>query len=298
MNALLEYFNTLEHRPIERLAFLAGPILILWLIEGGIPLLSLQYKKSKARHAVINFSFTLFHLIIHAVLAVFVVLTCDWCRDHDFGIVNWFNFPVWAIVVFGILSMDFFGGWLVHIVQHKVPIFWRMHMLHHTDNNVDVTSGLRHHPLEALFRWIFFYAGILITGLPIYAVMVAQTLMSVFTMFTHANIQLPAWLDKGMSYFLISPNMHKVHHHWQQPFTDSNYGTTFSIWDRMFGTYKVLDPQKIRYGLDRYYDNAMDENFLKLLSSPFGKLESGNVEETISKEPAPVKKEEVNAMIS
>lgn len=273
MNAILEYFNALEHKPLHRLAFLAGSILILWIIESGIPLLSLKYKKNKTHHALINFSFTLFHLIIHAVLAVFVVLACDWCQQAQFGIIHWFNFPVWAIVVFGILSMDFFGGWLVHIVQHKVPLLWRMHLLHHTDNNVDVTSGLRHHPLEALFRWLFFFGGILTTGLPIYAVMIAQTIMSVFTMFTHANIQLPRWLDKGMSYILISPNMHKVHHHFQQPYTDSNYGTAFSIWDRLFGTYKELDPKDIHYGLDRYYDNEKDEDFGRLMKSPFGRMQ-------------------------
>ena len=274
MNSIIEYFGNLEHRPLDRLAFLAGSILILWIIEGGIPLATMRYKKSKAKHAVINFSFTLFHLVIHAVLAVYVVLICDWCVKNHFGIVNWLHFPVWAVVVFGILSMDFFGGWLVHIVQHKVPVLWRMHMLHHTDTNVDVTSGLRHHPLEAFFRWVFFFIGILITGLPIYAVMIAQTIMSVFTMFTHANIRLPQWLDKGMSYILISPNMHKIHHHYKQPFTDSNYGTAFSIWDRLFGTYKFMDSNEIKYGLDKYYNMEKDEDFVELIKSPFGKMDA------------------------
>lgn len=271
MTALLDYFNALEHKPLHRLAFLAGPVFILWVIEGSFPLFSIKYKKGKMRHALLNFSFTFFHLLIHAALAVFVVLACDWCQQANFGIVHWLGFPVWAIIVFGVLSMDFFGGWLVHIVQHKVPLFWRMHLLHHTDNKVDVTSGLRHHPLEALFRWAFFFVGIVITGLPIYAVMIAQTIMSVFTMFTHANIRLPAWLDKGMSYLLVSPNMHKVHHHYRQPYTDSNYGTTFSIWDRFFGTYKQLHPNDIKYGIDRYYSNEQDEDFSQLMRSPFGK---------------------------
>jgi sterol desaturase/sphingolipid hydroxylase (fatty acid hydroxylase superfamily) len=165
--------------------------------------------------------------------------------------------------------MDFFGGWLVHWVEHNSPLFWRIHIVHHADNNVDVSSGLRHHPLEALNRWIFFTAGVFIMGLPIYAVMIAQTFMSIFTMFTHANISLPRWLDKGMSYVLVSPNMHKVHHHWKQPYTDSNYGTALSIWDRMLGTYRELDPSQIKYGLDHYYDNNRDEEISTLLKSPF-----------------------------
>ncbi len=276
MNAFLEYFNNLEHRPLHRLAFLAGSILILWIIAGGIPLITMRYKKTKLRHAFINFTFTLFHLVIHAALAVYVVLICDWCVDNKFGLVQWLDFPVWAIVIFGILSMDFFGGWLVHITEHKVPLLWRIHLLHHTDTNVDVTSGLRHHPFEAFFRWVFFSLGILLMGLPIYAVMIAQTIMSMFTMFTHANINLPGWLDKAMSYILVSPNMHKVHHHYKQPFTDSNYGTAFSIWDRLFGTYTYLDPSQITYGLDKYYNMDKDEDFMALLKSPFGKMDAAD----------------------
>jgi sterol desaturase/sphingolipid hydroxylase (fatty acid hydroxylase superfamily) len=134
---------------------------------------------------------------------------------------------------------------------------------------VDVTSGLRHHPFEAFFRWVFFSAGILIMGLPIYSVMIAQTVMSMFTMFTHANVRIPGRIEKWMTYLLVSPHMHKVHHHFKQPFTDSNFGTAFSIWDRMFGTYMELDTKLIKYGLDNYYDMEKDENFPTLLKSPF-----------------------------
>jgi sterol desaturase/sphingolipid hydroxylase (fatty acid hydroxylase superfamily) len=101
--------------------------------------------------------------------------------------------------------------------------------------------------------------------------MIGQTFMSMFTMLTHANIKLPARLDKAMSYLFISPNMHKVHHHWKQPFTDSNFGTALSIWDRLLGTYRELDPAEIKYGLDRYYDTRRDEAFGPLMQSPFYK---------------------------
>lgn len=269
MDALLEYFNGLEARPLHRLAFMVVPILILWFAENGFPLVRLRYKTTKLPHALINFAFTLCHLIIHGLLAVFLVLVSEWCQAQEFGLVHWLSLPVWGIVVAGILSMDFFGGWLVHWVEHKVPLFWRIHIVHHADNKVDVSTGLRHHPLEALNRWVFFTAGVFLMGLPVYAVMIAQTMMSIFTMFTHANISLPRWLDKGMSYVLVSPNMHKVHHHYKQPYTDSNYGTALSIWDRLLGTYRSLEPENIRYGLDRYYDNARDEEFATLMKSPF-----------------------------
>jgi len=106
-----------------------------------------------------------------------------------------------------------------------------------------------------------------------YAVMIYQTLLVLATAFTHANMRLPAGLDKAISFVMISPNMHKVHHHWKQPYTDSNYGAVFSIWDRLLGTYSKLDVGQIRYGLDKHYPNDQDENFLRLLKKPFGKLE-------------------------
>lgn len=274
MQEIIEYFNSLEHKPLHRLAFMAVPIFLLWMLENGFPLIKMRYKKSKWRHAGINFSFTLVHLVFHALLAVFIVLASEWCRINDFGVVNWLNLPTGLVLVAGILSMDFFGGWLVHIVQHKVPLFWRMHVVHHADNNVDVSSGLRHHPFEALFRWVFFLLGIMIMGLPIWAVMIAQTFMSIFTMFTHANIRLPSKLDHVLTYIFISPNMHKVHHHWKQPFTDSNYGAVFSIWDRLLGTFSFLDTKELKYGLDRYYPAQKDEDVIGLLTSPFKKQDN------------------------
>jgi sterol desaturase/sphingolipid hydroxylase (fatty acid hydroxylase superfamily) len=147
-----------------------------------------------------------------------------------------------------------------------------MHIIHHSDNNVDVTTGLRHHPLESVFRGLFFMIAIFIGGLPMYGVMIYQTLVVFFTAFTHANISLPPAVDKAISYVLVSPNMHKVHHHWKQPYTDSNYGAVLSVWDRLLGTFRSLEPKDLKYGLDRYYDNEKDEDFIALMKRPFQKL--------------------------
>ncbi len=272
-SALLNYFNTLEQRPAERLAFIVGSLLILWFVEGAIPLLPMRYKKNKIRHAAVNLSFTLIHLIIHTGFAVLIVSLVDWAQQKQFGLVYWLNAPTWGIVLLSALVLDFFGGWFSHITEHKIPLFWRMHIIHHADNNVDVTSGLRHHPLESVWRGLFFLAGILLCGTPMYAVMIYQTILTVFVGMTHANISLPKKIDSVLSYVLVSPNMHKVHHHWKQPFTDSNYGAVFSIWDRLFGTFKTMNKNEIRYGLDRYYPNEKDENFWELLKKPFGKME-------------------------
>jgi sterol desaturase/sphingolipid hydroxylase (fatty acid hydroxylase superfamily) len=103
--------------------------------------------------------------------------------------------------------------------------------------------------------------------------MIYQTFLVLSTQFTHANISLPKWIDVPLSYLFVSPNMHKVHHHWQQPYTDSNYGAVLSIWDRLLGTYGHLESSQIKYGLDRYYPNEEDENLSLLFKKPFGKIE-------------------------
>jgi sterol desaturase/sphingolipid hydroxylase (fatty acid hydroxylase superfamily) len=269
---IINYFSTLEQRPVERMAFIVGSMVILWIVEGAIPLLTLKYKKTKLRHAAVNLTFTVIHLIIHTGFGILIVKLSDWAAVEKFGLVYWLGTSVLLTVIVSALVLDLFGGWMSHMIEHKIPLFWRMHIIHHADNNVDVTSGLRHHPLESVWRGIFFLIAIIICGAPIYAVMIYQTVLTVFVAFTHANISLPAWLDKGLSYVLVSPNMHKVHHHWKQPYTDSNYGAVFSIWDRLFGTYMQLDPKKIRYGLDRYYSNDKDEDLAALMKKPFQKL--------------------------
>ena len=97
--------------------------------------------------------------------------------------------------------------------------------------------------------------------------------MIISTAFTHANISLPPKLDKAISFVIVSPNMHKIHHHWKQPYTDSNYGALFSFWDRLLGTFRKLEPKDIRYGLDRHFPNEKDEDFVALIKKPFQKLD-------------------------
>jgi sterol desaturase/sphingolipid hydroxylase (fatty acid hydroxylase superfamily) len=270
-DAIIDYFSTLEQRPLERMAILVAGLLIFWIIEGAIPLLPMRYKKTKLKHAAVNFGFTVIHLIIHTFLAILIVSLSLWCQESGFGLVYWVNANVLLTILIGVLALDF-SSWLVHLVMHKTPLLWRFHLIHHSDNNVDVTTGLRHHPGDSFLRGLFFLLLIFISGAPMYSVMIYQTLVVIATAFTHANISLPQKLDRALSLVLVSPNMHKVHHHWKQPYTDSNYGAVFSIWDRLLGTFMKLDTKDIRYGLDRYYPNEKDEDFTALMKKPFQKL--------------------------
>ncbi len=268
---IINHFRTLEQRPLERMAILVGGLLLFWVIEGAIPLLHLRFKKTRLRHAAVNFGLTVIHLIIHTFLAIIIIRISDWCVANQFGIINWTGAGIVATILLTILIVDFFGGWLVHLIEHKIKLLWRFHVVHHADNNVDVTTGLRHHPVESVLRGLFFFIGIVVSGAPMYAVMIYQTVLVFFTAFEHANISLPKWLDRGISYIFVSPNMHKVHHHWKQPFTDSNYGAILSIWDRLLGTFKKLAPSELHYGIDRDYPNEKDEDFVELMKRPFQK---------------------------
>jgi len=171
-NNIVQYFQTLDQHPLQRLLFLVGGMLLLWLIKGAIPLRSLSYRKNKLRHATVNFSFTIIHLIIHTGFAVVIILLSDWLVTSRFGIIQFTGVSTLAGIGITILVLDFFGGWLVHFTKHKLPLFWRFHVIHHADNNVDVTTGLRHHPVVSVLRGLFFLAGVLVGGAPVYAVII------------------------------------------------------------------------------------------------------------------------------
>lgn len=276
INELIQYFETLDQHPVQRMIFLVGGLLFFWIIEGQIPFIKLQYKKNKVTHAGVNFILTVIHLIIHTFLALLIIKLSDWCKAEDFGLIYWTNAGILGTIIISFLVLDFFGGWLVHFIEHKIPFLWRFHIIHHSDSNVDVTTGLRHHPIESVLRGIFFLIAIFISGASMYAVMIFQTILVVSTAFTHANIQLPKWLNKSIDWLLVSPGMHKVHHHFKQPYTDSNYGAILSIWDRMLGSFKKLDQSLIIYGLDNYYNKEKDEDIMELMKQPFRKIKDNS----------------------
>ncbi|SDS03811.1 Sterol desaturase/sphingolipid hydroxylase, fatty acid hydroxylase superfamily [Formosa sp. Hel1_31_208] len=268
MEQLLNYFETIPS--LHRSLILVGGITFFWLLEGNLPLFNFKYKKWK--HAVPNFFFTLTTIIINFGLAFLLVASADWVKEINFGIINWIpNLPLWTYALLGVLLLDFIGAYLAHYVEHKVKPLWMVHLVHHTDHNVDTTTANRHHPLESVIRFVFTLIGVFVVGTPIAIVMLYQSLSLVATQFTHANIKLPKTVDKVLSYVLVSPDMHKIHHHYMLPYTDSNYGNIFSIWDRIFGTYMSLDREDIIYGVDTFPDEKENSNIKDLLKQPFHK---------------------------
>ena len=266
MESIINYFETIPS--LHRSIILVGGITLFWLLEGVLPLFRFNYKKWQ--HAIPNLFFTLTTIIINFALAFLLLKTADWVTVNNFGIINWLpEMPLWLYVILGLLLMDFIGAYLAHYTEHKVKPLWMVHLVHHSDHNVDTTTANRHHPLESVIRFVFTLAGVFIIGAPIGIVMLYQSMSLIATQFTHANIKMPKKLDEVLSYVLVSPDMHKVHHHNVLPYTDSNYGNIFSIWDRLFGTYMKLDREQIVYGVDTFPNEIENSSLKHLLKQPF-----------------------------
>lgn len=261
---LVHYFDTIPS--LHRALILAGGIALFWLIESAIPLFRFNY--NKWRHAWPNVLFTMTTVVVNLGFALLIVITSDWCRDHSFGILQWIQLPVGLELIIGLLILDLVGAYLIHLIQHKIKWMWKFHMVHHADTYVDTTTANRHHPGESVFRAVFTMLAVFITGSPIWLLMLYQTLSALLSQFNHANISLPGWLDRSISWLIVSPNMHKVHHHYIRPETDTNYGNIFSFWDRLFGTYRETPMKELRFGLD-VMDGRNTDSFSEQLKIPF-----------------------------
>lgn len=268
MEALIHFFEDVP--TIFRALILIGGIFIFWVMEGVIPLFQFTY--NKVRHAGINLLFTVFTAIIGFSLAGVLYYVSFWVTENQFGLLNVADLPLWFKIIAGVMLLDFIGAYLVHWVEHKIPWMWKFHVVHHSDTTVDVTTGLRHHPGETIFRISFTILGVFLIGVPIGIVMLYQSISVLFAHITHANINMPPKVDRVLSYIFVTPNMHKVHHHYTQPLTDTNYGNIFSIWDRIFGTHAhVEDLTQLTYGIDTHMDPHENDRVSNLLKIPFQK---------------------------
>ena len=266
MEHILNYFETIPS--LHRSIILVGGLTFFWTLEGSVPLFQFNYKKW--RHAWPNLFFTGTTIVINFSLAFLLLASADWVVQNEFGLLHWLpEMPLWLFAVLGILLMDLIGAYLPHFIEHKIKPLWMIHLVHHSDHKVDTTTANRHHPLESVVRYVFTLFGVFIIGTPIAIVMLYQSLSLVSTQFNHANIKLPKAVDKALSYILVSPDMHKTHHHYKLPHTDSNYGNIFSSWDRIFGTYSYLDRDALIYGVDTFPDEIENSSLKSLMKQPF-----------------------------
>ncbi|HEV7350157.1 sterol desaturase family protein [Telluribacter sp.] len=267
MQTLVEYFENIPST--HRSAILVGGITLFWLLEGAFPLFRFGYNKWK--HAGTNIILTLTTIIINFLMAFVLIKSSDWAVANEFGILQWLPaLPLWAFTLTGLLLLDLVGAWFVHWTEHKVKWMWRFHLIHHSDLHVDTTTANRHHPGESVFRFVFTTLAVVFAGAPMWMVFLYQSLSVALSQFNHANITLPLWLDRVLSWVLVTPNMHHVHHHYVQPYTDSNYGNIFSLWDHLFGTFTRLEHDKLVYGIDTHMEEEENGKIGSLLKIPFG----------------------------
>lgn len=176
--------------------------------------------------------------------------------EQGIGLFNLVALPPVLEVVAAVLLLDL-AIWAQHVAFHKVPLFWRLHRVHHADMDIDVTTGLRFHPVEIILSMVFKFAVIALLGPAAVAVLLFEVVLNGAAMFNHANLRLPGWLDRPLRWVIVTPDFHRVHHSTVPSETDSNYGFNLTLWDRLFRT---MTPQPraghdgMEIGLAEYRD--------------------------------------------
>lgn len=176
-------------------------------------------------------------LIVRLLFPAAAVGMAAFAAEHGWGMLNHFDVPAWLAVPAAVVAMDFLI-WSQHVMVHAVPALWRLHRVHHADPDYDLTTGARFHPLEILLSLLVKFATIMVLGPPVLAVIVFEILLNGMAMFNHANVRLPAGLDRALRWWLVTPDMHRVHHSVEDDEANSNFGFNLSWWDRLFGTYR------------------------------------------------------------
>jgi sterol desaturase/sphingolipid hydroxylase (fatty acid hydroxylase superfamily) len=178
---------------------------------------------------------TLLLRILFPTMAISLALVAE---ARGFGVFNVVALPAWVGVVASVVILDF-AIYLQHVLFHAVPALWRVHRMHHADLEFDVTTGLRFHPIEILLSMVIKLTVVVALGAPALAVLIFEVLLNATSMFNHSNVRLPFGLDRLLRWFVVTPDMHRVHHSILSSETNSNFGFNLPWWDRLCGTYRA-----------------------------------------------------------
>lgn len=193
-----------------------------------------------------------------------------WAETHQVGIMNWLDMPFAVRALIGFLALDALF-YFQHRLSHSLPVLWRLHRVHHADTEMDVSTANRVHPLESLWLTFLRVCLAIALGIPIVVIIVFQIALNIVSIFNHANLKIPDWLDRIIRWIIVTPNMHETHHSAHDADYDTNFSFIFSFWDRIFGTYKpetTTRNGKVVLGLDEFR-GLHETDLLKLLSMPF-----------------------------
>jgi sterol desaturase/sphingolipid hydroxylase (fatty acid hydroxylase superfamily) len=259
----------IAHEALIRVGFFAAIFSAMTLLETIAPRRNLL--TSKRKRWVCNLLMQVIDVaVLRFLLPVFPVGIAIMCAARGWGLLNNVSvLPALAYII-GIVALDL-TIYLQHRIFHSMPLFWRVHMVHHTDRDIDVTTGLRFHPLEMIISLAIKLAVVAALGAPPLAVLTFEILLNGTTMFNHGNLRLPLGADRIVRMIVVTPDMHRVHHSVLRFETNSNYGFNFSFWDRLFGTYRdqpAAGHDEMKIGLNGY-DDERPLRILPMLLLPF-----------------------------
>jgi len=256
-----------------RFGFFFGILIIMALWEVVAPRRPLA--TSKPSRWVSNLGLVLIDsVLVRLIFPITLMGVAFIARQRGWGLLNQFQFGFWFHIILGVLILDL-AIYVQHIMFHAVPLFWRLHMVHHSDMDYDVTTGIRFHPIEIILSMGIKMAVVLLIGpLPL-SIPIFEILLNGTSMFNHGNIRYPLSIDKLLRLLVVTPEMHRVHHSTIRWETNCNFGFNFPWWDRLFGTYRPQPAKghlEMTIGLDQYKD-PKKLTFLWLIALPFfGKM--------------------------
>lgn len=190
---------------------------------------------------------------------------------RGWGVFNSFELPFWLAFLLSILALDLVI-YLQHVMFHAVPALWRLHRVHHADLDFDVTTGARFHPIEIALSMLIKLAAIVLLGAPAVAVLVFEVFLNAAAMFNHSNARIPLSVDRALRWFVVTPDMHRIHHSVERRETDSNFGFNLTWWDRLLGTYRpdpIAGQEAMAIGIPEYRDPAQCATLTGMLALPF-----------------------------
>lgn len=209
-------------------------------------------------------------LLVRLVFPTTAVALAAIGEAKGWGLFNALGLPGWAAVVLVVILLDL-AIYLQHVLVHAVPALWRLHRMHHADLEFDVTTGARFHPIEILLSMVLKLMVITALGAPVVAVLIFEVLLNATAMFNHSNVRLPEGLDRVLRLFVVTPDMHRIHHSVVPREANSNFGFNLPWWDRLFGTYRP-DPAAgqvgMTIGIERFRD-VSEQRLNRMLTQPF-----------------------------
>ena len=219
-----------------RLSFFFGVFAIMSLWEIVAPRRALSI--SKVIRWANNLGLVFFNsLILRLLFPAAAVGVAAFAQAHGWGLLNYYQLPFIVAVVLTVVAMDFII-YLQHVMVHAVPLLWRLHRVHHADLDYDVTTGSRFHTFEIILSMLIKFATIIVLGAPVVAVVIFEVMLNAMAMFNHSNVGLPKSIDSFLRWFIVTPDMHRIHHSVEDDETNSNFGFNLTWWDRLFGTYR------------------------------------------------------------